>query len=62
VIKSYYLLAQGHIQASDIEQDLAAEVEALKAKIDLEKLKEELQQIMVLLKQDMAAVELGIRA
>jgi hypothetical protein len=62
VIKSYYLLAQGYIQASDIEQDLAAEVEALKAKIDLEKLKEELQQIMVLLKQDLAVVELGIRA
>lgn len=62
VIKSYYLILKGEFEESSLEEDLKAEVNALKSKVDLEMLKIELKEIAEALRQDSKVVELGADA
>lgn len=59
VLKSYYLILKGDLEASDLEENLKAEVEIIKKKVDLEMLKSELKEIAEAFRADAKVVELG---
>lgn len=59
VLKSYYLILKGDLEASDLEENLKAEVDVIKKKVDLEMLKSELKEIAEAFKADAKVVELG---
>lgn len=59
VLKSYYLILKGDLEASDLEENLKSEVEVIKKKVDLEMLKTELKEIAEAFKADAKVVELG---
>lgn len=62
ILKSYYLILKGDLEASDLQEDLKAEVEIIKKKVDLEMLKAELKEIAEAFKQDAKVVEVGAEA
>lgn len=62
VLNSYYLLLKNEIKESDLEEDIKAELENLKSKVDLELIKEELKAIAEALKEDTKVVQLGAEA
>lgn len=62
ILKSYYLILKGDLEASDLEENLKAEVEIIKKKVDLEMLKAELKEIAAAFKEDAKVVEMGAEA
>jgi hypothetical protein len=62
VLNSYYLLLRNEIKESDLEENVKAELDSLKSKVDLELIKEELKAIAEALKEDTKIVQLGAEA
>ncbi len=62
ILRNYYLLLKGEVQASDLEANINAELEILRRKIDLELLKDELKIIANSLDSDTLIIQLGAAA